>query len=198
MAVMCVNTTRGNEEQLGNRMLRGFRARVDAFASGRMQHAVAEAERVRGLGRRPSESSLARAAGRAEAPGVELKPLDEEIISAAIPAFFIGRNKAGLWVAREATGRAGGIFLLKRSALAFARAKIESAQAALVFPSTTFELDLENEGNPFARHLESLSRFGRDVARCALTAVLALMVLAAVVALQAAIDVHVYLWRLVG
>ena len=198
MAVISVNTTRGNEEQLGNRTLRGFRAKVGAFANGRMQHAVTEVERVRELLRRLSENSNARAADRAESPGVELKPLDEDILSAAIPAFFIGRNKAGLWVAREATGRAGGIFLLKRSALAFARAKIESAQCALVFPSTPFDLDLENEGNPFARHLESLSRFGREVARCALTAVLPLMVLAAVVALQAAVHVHVYLWRLVS
>ncbi len=55
MAVMSVSSTR-RKEHLSNRRLRGVRARVDAFASGRMQHAVAEAERVRGLGRRPSES----------------------------------------------------------------------------------------------------------------------------------------------
>jgi hypothetical protein len=60
------------------------------------------------------------------------------------------------------------------------------------------ELDLENGGNPLGRHFESLLRVGREVARCALTAVLALMALAAIVTLQAAIQAHVYLWRLVG
>ncbi|MGT2502023.1 hypothetical protein ACVOMS_16640 [Bradyrhizobium guangxiense] len=43
-----------------------------------------------------------------------LKPLDPDVVSAAIPAFFIGRNRAGLWVAREAKGRAGGLFLFER------------------------------------------------------------------------------------
>jgi len=38
-----------------------------------------------------------------------------------IPAFFIGRNKDGFWVAREVKGRIGGLFLLKNSALSFAR-----------------------------------------------------------------------------
>lgn len=198
MAVMTGNTPRGNIEQLSNRMLRGFRAKADAFVSGRIQHAVAEAACVERLRPPQSGGSAARASDHAEAPSTALKPLGEDIISAAIPAFFIGRNDAGLWVAREATARTGGIFLLKRSALTFARAKSGSAQCAFVFPSGRFELDLENEGNPFARHLGSLSRLGREVARCVLTAALALLVLAAIVALQSAIHVHVYLWRLVG
>ncbi len=198
MAVMTGNTPRGNIEQLSNRILRGFRAKADAFVSGRIQHAVSEAARVGRLQHHQSESSVARASDHTEASGVELKPLGEDILNAAIPAFFIGRNKAGLWVTRESTGRIGGMFLLKRSALAFARAESESAQCAFVFPSERFELDLENKGNPFTRHFEPLLRFGREVARCALTAVLVLMVLAAIVALQAAIHVHIYLWRLVG
>jgi hypothetical protein len=198
MVVMTGNTTGGDEEQLHNRMLRGFRAKVDAFVSSRLQHAISEAARLRGFRRRESGSLVARALDHADAPGVELKPLGDDIVSTAIPAFFIGRNKAGLWVAREARGRAGGIFLLKSSALAFARANSGSAQCALVFPSETFELDLENEGNPLARHFESLLRFGREISRPALTAVLALLILSGIVALQAAIHAHAYLWRLAG
>ncbi len=162
MATMTGNTSRSNIEQLSNRILRGFRAKADAFVSGHIQHAASEAARVGRPRCHQSESFVARASDRTEAPGVELKPLGQDILNAAIPAFFIGRNKAGLWVARESTGRIGGMFLLKRSALAFARAKSESAQCAFVFPSETFELDLENEGNPFARHFESLLRFGKS------------------------------------
>jgi hypothetical protein len=55
-----------------------------------------------------------------------LQPLGEDILSAAIPAVFIGRNNAGLWVVRETRGRLGGKFLFKWSALAFARAQTRS------------------------------------------------------------------------
>lgn len=77
-----------------------------------------------------------------------LKPLDPDVVSAAIPAFFIGRNSAGLWVAREANGRVGGLFLFKSSAVDFANRQSAPARCALVFPAETFELDLENRGNP--------------------------------------------------
>ncbi|UVO38500.1 hypothetical protein KUL72_09140 [Bradyrhizobium arachidis] len=81
-------------------------------------------------------------------PVAEVKPLDPDVISAAIPAFFIGRNTAGFWVAREARGRIGGLFLFKRSAVDFANRQSAPARCALVFPTETFELDLENRGNP--------------------------------------------------
>ncbi len=84
----------------------------------------------------------------AEAPAVRFEPLDPGVVSDAIPAFFIGRNKCGFWVAREATGRLGGLFLLKSSALAFAHAQGGPAGCATIFPSERFELDLENGGNP--------------------------------------------------
>lgn len=77
-----------------------------------------------------------------------LRPLDPDIVSAAIPAFFIGRNRAGLWVAREANGRTGGLFLFKSSAIDFANRQSAPARCALVFPTGTFELDIENRGNP--------------------------------------------------
>jgi hypothetical protein len=81
-------------------------------------------------------------------PAPELKPLDPDVISAAIPAFFIGRNSAGLWVAREARGRIGGTFLFKSSAVNFANRQSAPARCALVFPVETFELDIDNRGNP--------------------------------------------------
>jgi hypothetical protein len=79
---------------------------------------------------------------------MEFKPLDPEVVSIAIPAFFIGHNKAGLWVAREANGRVGGLFLFKSSAVDFANQHSAPARCALVFTAETFELDIENRGNP--------------------------------------------------
>ena len=195
MAVTTVTTPFRNEQRLGNRILRGFRAAIDAFVSSRMQDAVSEAASLCTRGSRPGqdEGTGARASAHAEMPQPELRPLDDDIISATIPAFFIGRNKGGLWVARESSGQIGGIFLLKNSALAFARAKSAPRQCAFIFPSGRFELDLENEGNPLARHFASSLRIGREIARCVSTAVLALLFLAGIVALQAAIHVHLYL-----
>ena len=83
-----------------------------------------------------------------QVPAAELRPLDPDVISASIPAFFIGRNKAGLWVAREAHGRVGGLFLFKSSAIDFANRQCAPARCALVFPDEIFELDVENRGNP--------------------------------------------------
>jgi hypothetical protein len=77
-----------------------------------------------------------------------LTPVDPDVVSTAIPAFFIGRNRAGLWVARAADGRTGGVFLLRSSAIAFANRLSRPVGCAMVFPSQTFELDVENRGNP--------------------------------------------------
>jgi len=81
-------------------------------------------------------------------PAATLTPLDPEILSAAIPAFFIGRNRAGFWVAREANGRIGGLFLFRSSAVDFANRQSAPARCALVFPTEPIELDVENRGNP--------------------------------------------------
>lgn len=90
----------------------------------------------------------------------QFKPLDGDIISDAIPAFFVGRNKEGFWVAREAKGRIGGLFLLKSSALSFAKCNSlpTGCGCATIQPSDLFELDLENRGNPLVPHLGSLKR----------------------------------------
>ncbi|WP_027556725.1 hypothetical protein [Bradyrhizobium sp. Cp5.3] len=107
--------------------------------------------------RRRSEQAASRVAAAAA-----LKPLDPDIVSAALPAFFIGRNSAGLWVAREANGRVGGLFLFKSSAVDFANRQSAPAKCALVFPAEIFELDIENQGNPLvalgARLLAEMKR----------------------------------------
>jgi hypothetical protein len=91
----------------------------------------------------------------------QFRPLDAGIVNEAIPAFFIGRNKEGFWVARDAKGQIGGIFLLESSALSFARENSRPAGCATIFPSERFELDLENNGNPLVPHLGPLMRLVR-------------------------------------
>ena len=88
----------------------------------------------------------------------EFRPLDGDIVNEAIPAFFIGRNMEGFWIARDARGRIGGIFLLENSALSFARRNSRPAGCATIFPSERFELDLENKGNPLVAQLGWLKR----------------------------------------
>lgn len=77
-----------------------------------------------------------------------LGPIDPDVVSTAIPAFFIGRNRSGLWVAREARRRVGGLFFFRSSAIDFAHRRSRPDRCALVFPTETFELDVENRGNP--------------------------------------------------
>jgi hypothetical protein len=86
------------------------------------------------------------------------QPLDPSILNASIPAFFIGRNKDGFWLARDAGGRVGGLFLLESSALAFARRHAWPSGCATVFSSEVLELDLENQGNPLIDYLRPLMR----------------------------------------
>jgi hypothetical protein len=88
----------------------------------------------------------------------QFQPLDPGIVSEAIPAFFIGRNKEGLWIARGADGQIGGIFLLKSSALSFAKRNSRPEGCATIYPSERIELDLENNGNPLVEPLMYLTR----------------------------------------
>jgi hypothetical protein len=83
---------------------------------------------------------------------------DPRVLSTSIPLFFIGRNKYGFWVVRAAEGRAGGIFLLRRSALRFAARKSVPAGCATMFLSERFELDVENQGSVLAAGLDALIR----------------------------------------
>jgi hypothetical protein len=120
---------------------------------------------------RPRELSRSTAASEREAERSGILPvekapttttrfraLDAGIVNEAIPAFFIGRNKEGFWVARDVNGRIGGIFLLESSALSFAQRNSRPAGCATIFPSERFELDLENSGNPLVALLRPLMR----------------------------------------
>ena len=89
------------------------------------------------------------------------RPLDPDIVSEVIPAFFIGRNEEGFWVARDVNGRAGGLFLRENSALSFARKHSGAAGCATVYLSERFELDLQNQGNRFIIQLAALIGFLR-------------------------------------
>ena len=94
----------------------------------------------------------------------QFRPLDPGIVNEAIPAFFIGRNQEGFWVARDVSGRIGGIFLLEDSAVSFARRQSGPAACATIFPSERFELDLENSGNPLVAQFGPLMRLWRRLA----------------------------------
>lgn len=83
---------------------------------------------------------------------------DSRTLSESIPLFFIGRNRNGLWIAREAEGRTGGIFLLKRSALRFAQKNSGQSGCATMLLADRLELDVENHGNPFVASLAAALR----------------------------------------
>jgi hypothetical protein len=96
----------------------------------------------------------------------QFRPLDPGVVNEAIPAFFIGRNHEGFWVARDVQGRIGGIFLLENSAVAFARKNSQATGCATIFPSEPIELDLENSGNPLVTQFGPLMRLWRRMAAC--------------------------------
>lgn len=114
-------------------------------------------------------TSLSRHSREPAAVTTQFKPLDPGIINDAIPAFFIGRNRDGFWVARAVNGRIGGIFLLENSAVSFAKRHSRPTGCATIYPSGRFELDLENRGNPLILTLASSMHFAvrvwRGVAR---------------------------------
>jgi len=83
---------------------------------------------------------------------------DASALSEAIPLFYIGCNKSGLWVVREAAGGSGGLFLFKQSAARFARRQSEPAGCAMMFLAEPVELDVDNQGSRFAGLLTAASR----------------------------------------
>lgn len=87
---------------------------------------------------------------------------DASALSEAIPLFYIGRHKSGLWVAREAAGGSGGLFLFKQSAARFARRQSEPGGCAMMFLAEPFDLDVENQGGRVAGLLAAA---GKIVAR---------------------------------
>jgi hypothetical protein len=97
--------------------------------------------------------------------GLPSRP-DAHVFNRVIPLFFIGRNKNGFWIAREARGRAGGMFLLRRSALRFAQLASAPHGCATMFLAKSFEIDARNAGNPVVGWLDAalglVSRFIPD------------------------------------
>jgi hypothetical protein len=91
-------------------------------------------------------------------PPTPFQPLDPGVLNASIPAFYIGRDSDGFWLVRDVKGESGGIFLLRSSALAFARRIAGRAGCATIFPSERFELDVENHGNSLIMHLKPLKK----------------------------------------
>jgi hypothetical protein len=81
-----------------------------------------------------------------------------EVLSEAIPVFFIGRNRDGFWVARDAEGKFGGLFWRKQAALRFARRSAGPVGCATVFPHGRLELDIENTGNPLVTQIAAIKR----------------------------------------
>jgi hypothetical protein len=86
------------------------------------------------------------------------QPLDPSVLNASIPAFFIGRDRDGFWLARDARARIGGTFLLESSAMAFARRHSWPLGCATIFPSEPFDLDVENQGNRLIPYFRPLVR----------------------------------------
>ena len=80
------------------------------------------------------------------------------ILSKSIPLFFISRDGDGLWIAREADFRIGGIFLFQRSAMRFAERYSAPTPCATMILSEPHELDIENRGNRWAAQLRSALR----------------------------------------
>ena len=81
---------------------------------------------------------------------------DISVLSETIPLFYIGQNNDGFWVAREASGRCGGVFLLRRSALRFAQQKSVPAGCATMLLNDPLELDVTNEGSRIVEPLTEL------------------------------------------
>ncbi len=80
---------------------------------------------------------------------------DLTVLSETIPLFYIARNSRGFWVARDAEGGCGGVFLLRRSAVRFARNNTAPAGCAMMFLTEALELDIENRGSRFVEPLNN-------------------------------------------
>jgi hypothetical protein len=77
---------------------------------------------------------------------------DLHVLNEAIPLFYICQNRHGFWVAREAEGRAGGLFLRKQAALRFAERQGATGCAIMQLNEPT-ELDVADRGNRLAKPL---------------------------------------------
>jgi len=70
-----------------------------------------------------------------------------DVLSGSIPLFFIARNRIGFWIARDADGLTGGIFLFRKSARRFVDKICETTGCATMFLADRLELDVKSRGN---------------------------------------------------
>lgn len=87
---------------------------------------------------------------------------DLTVLSETIPLFYIAQNNHRFWVAREADGRCGGVFLLRRSAVRFAQQQNALGGCAIMFLDEPIELDVKNEASrivePFTEIIDLVRR----------------------------------------
>jgi hypothetical protein len=73
-----------------------------------------------------------------------LRRPDARILNEAIPLVAIGRNQAGLWVARDCDSSIGRAFIFKGSAIRFAKRMKRPGPYALMFMKEGLELAIGN------------------------------------------------------
>jgi hypothetical protein len=69
-----------------------------------------------------------------------LRRPDARILNEAIPLVAIGRNRAGLWIARDCDSSSGRAFIFKGSAIRFAKRMKAPGAYALMFVKDGLEL----------------------------------------------------------
>jgi hypothetical protein len=114
-------------------------------ASARLYHALDVSPAPPAIRERRRYPDVTPASGAA--PGRALHRPDGSVLHESFPVYFVGRNRDGFWVARDADGRVGGLFLFERSAMAFAHSNSTPDRCAIVLPSERFELEVANHGN---------------------------------------------------
>jgi len=118
---------------------------------------------------KPSLRGVCLVVKAAQRPGDPSKPLpigshelsfpqrpNPKMLSESIPLYFIARNRNGFWIAREAEGRTGGIFIFQRSALRFAKRASAPFGCATMFLPQRLELDVANRGAKITAWLNAL------------------------------------------
>jgi hypothetical protein len=92
-----------------------------------------------------------------ESPGTRsLRRPDSAILNESIPLFAIGRNKGGLWVARDCDGSAEDVFLSKAAAIRFAKRIRGPGACALMFVANGLELgESASQGDAWHRAVKA-------------------------------------------
>jgi hypothetical protein len=85
--------------------------------------------------------------------GQALRRPDGRILNEAIPLVAVGRNRAGLWIARDCDSSIGRAFIFKGSAIRFAKRMKAPGAYALMFVKDGLELA---PGGPNANQLQKV------------------------------------------